>query len=212
VASAITELEVENIALSWLQELGYEVIWGPDIAPDGRYPERSDWAETVLLGRLETALQEINPTLPQQAIDEAIRKIKTIKSASLVLDNRTFHRALIECISVEYLTKEGTIRTGSVKVIDFDHIERNAFLAVNQFTVIENKIERRADIVLFVNGLPLSVIELKNPADESATIWTAFNQLQTYKQQIPSLFTFNEALVISDGLDARIGTLTANKE
>jgi len=212
VASAITELEVENIALSWLQELGYEVIWGPDIAPDGRYPERSDWAETVLLGRLETALQEINPTLPQQAIDEAIRKIKTIKSASLVLDNRTFHRALIECISVEYLTKEGTIRTGSVKVIDFDHIERNAFLAVNQFTVIENKIERRADIVLFVNGLPLSVIELKNPADESATIWTAFNQLQTYKQQIPSLFTFNEALVISDSLDARIGTLTANKE
>ena len=212
MASAITELEVENIALSWLQELGYEVIWGPDIAPDGRYPERSDWAETVLLGRLETALQEINPTLPQQAIDEAIRKIKTIKSASLVLDNRTFHRALIECISVEYLTKEGTIRTGSVKVIDFDHIERNAFLAVNQFTVIENKIERRADIVLFVNGLPLSVIELKNPADESATIWTAFNQLQTYKQQIPSLFTFNEALVISDGLDARIGTLTANKE
>ena len=212
MASAITELEVENIALSWLQELGYEVIWGPDIAPDGRYPERSDWAETVLLGRLETALQEINPTLPQQAIDEAIRKIKTIKSASLVLDNRTFHRALIECISVEYLTKEGTIRTGSVKVIDFDHIERNAFLAVNQFTVIENKIERRADIVLFVNGLPLSVIELKNPADESATIWTAFNQLQTYKQQIPSLFTFNEALVISDSLDARIGTLTANKE
>jgi len=212
VASAITELEVENIALSWLEELGYEVVWGPDIAPDGGAPERSDWAETILIGRLEATIQEINPTLPQQAIDEAMRKIKTIKSASLVIDNKAFHKALVEGISVEYLTKEGTIRTGSVKIIDFEHIEHNAFLAVNQFTVIENKIERRADIVLFINGFPVSVIELKNPADENATIWTAFNQLQTYKQQIPSLFTFNEALVISDGLDARIGTLTANKE
>lgn len=210
--SVLRETVVEIAALAWFESLGFQLAWGPDIAPDGVSPERSSWDETILLGRLTNALQEINPTLPQQAVDEAIRKIKAIKSASLVLDNKAFHRALIEGIRVEYLNEERIIRTGIVKVIDFDHIEKNSFLAVNQFTVIENKNERRADVVLFVNGLPFAVIELKNPADENATIWSALSQLQTYKQQIPSLFTFNEALVVSDGLDARIGTLTANRE
>lgn len=211
MSASITEDTVEQAALEWLSDLGYIILHGGDIAPDMPAAERDDYGEVVLSSRLRSALSHLNPSIPSEARDEAFRKVTIPDSPSLITNNHAFHRMLVDGVSVEY-NQDSRIVGDRVRLIDFDTPENNDWLAVNQFTVIENKINRRPDIVLFVNGLPLAVIELKNALDENATIWTAFNQLQTYKTQIPSLFAFNEALVISDGMDARIGSLTADKE
>ena len=189
----------------------YTVLHGPDIVPDTPDAERSSYNEVILTRRLRDAVAHLNPNIPADAQQEAIRKILNPDSHTLVQNNRTFHLMLVEGIEVEYRQSDGTVRGARVRFIDFETPENNDWLAVNQFTVVETS-ERRPDIVLFINGLPLAVIELKNPTDEKATVLTAFRQIQTYKQEIPTLFTYNEALVISDGLEARIGSLTADTE
>ncbi len=209
----ITESDVEQTALEWLEALGWTTAYGPDIGPDGLKPERPDYDQVVLEQRLLYALADLNPNLPSTALDDAVRKLTLPQGAILEARNRNFHKMLVEGVQVDYRTPDGSIRGDVVSVIDFkDDYRNNDWFAVNQFTVTENGIERRPDIVLFVNGLPLGIIELKNPADENATIDSAYDQLQTYKADIPTLFSFNEALIISDGLDARIGTLTAGDE
>ena len=209
--NTIYESDIEEVSLDWLAELGYTILHGPDIAPDTPDAERSSYKETVLTRRLQDAVANLNPNIPADAQEEAIRKVLNPDSPALFQNNRAFHEMLVDGIEVEYRLPKGTIRGDRVQLIDFDTPENNDWLAVNQFTVVETS-ERRPDIVLFVNGLPLAIIELKNPTDEKATILTAFRQIQTYKQQIPALFTYNEALVISDGLEARIGSLTADTE
>ena len=207
-----SESIVEEAALGWFKSLGYATKNGKDIEPEGECPERTNFSDVLLKGRVFSALAKLNPTIPVEALDEAFRKLQLADSPSLVANNRNFHRMLIEGILVEYRRKDGTIAGDHAKLIDYDDPTENDWLVVNQFTVLEGQINRRPDVVVFVNGLPLAVIELKNPADENATIWSAFNQLQTYKQQVSSLFHFNELLIISDGIEARIGTLTADSE
>jgi type I restriction enzyme R subunit len=207
-----TESVVEEAALDWLEALGYTIISGPDIAPETPEAERESWEQVILSRKLRLALQQLNPEIPAIAIEDAFRKLERPDLPSLIINNHVIHKYLIDGVPVEYERPDGTIGGGLVKVLDFENPENNEFLAVNQFTVKEDQYERRPDIVLFVNGLPLAVIELKNAIDEQATITNAFNQIQNYKQQIPTLFTYNEALVVSDGLQARIGTLSSNQE
>ena len=210
--TTITEADVEHAALDWLRGLGWQVAHGPDIAPDTPNAERSDYGQVVLEHRLRDALAELNPSLPPSALDDAFRKLTRPEGSTLEARNRAFYQMLIEGVTVEYREKEGRVRGAQGQVIDFDAYNTNDWLAVNQFTVTENRNTRRPDVVLFVNGLPLGVIELKNPADEDATIWTAWQQLQTYKAELPTLFSMNEALMVSDGTEARIGTLTSGRE
>ncbi len=205
-----TESVVEEAALEWFAGLGYTILHGTEIAPGELRAERATYGDVLLETRLRGALARLNPHLPAAALDEAYRKILRTESPSLLLNNRAFHRMLVDGVTVEYRTASGEIKAAPVKLIG-PH-GQNDFVAVNQFTVIENGHNRRPDIVVFVNGLPLAVIELKNAADEDVTIRDAFNQLQTYKQQIPSLFTTNQLLVISDGIAARVGSLTADRE
>ena len=207
----ITESSVEQVALDILSELKYRVIYGPDIAPDGLRPERRSYADVILVDRLREAMDRFNPKIPAEAKDEAVKRILRTESPDLVINNHYFHKMLVDGVDVEY-RKDGRIAGDKVWLFDFDKVNENEFLAVNQFTVIENNINRRPDIVFFVNGLPIAVIELKNPADENATTFTAFKQFQTYKLQIPSLFKFNEVLVASDGFDAKAGTITSDWE
>ena len=206
-----TESTLEETVLEWLRDLGYSIVFGNEIAPDEPAAEREHYGEVVLAGRLKGALKRINPKVPTEALEDAFRKVTRPTAVSLVGNNRAFHAMLTNGIEVEY-RQDDRIVGDKVWLVDFENIENNDWLAVNQFTIIENHINRRPDVIIFVNGLPLSVIELKNAADEKATVWSAFKQLQTYKEQIPALFTFNEALLISDGVNARVGTLTANKE
>lgn len=210
--SNFTESTVEEAALAWLEATGWQIAHGPEIAPDMPAAERADYGEVVLAGRLRDALARFNPELSAEALEDAFRKLTRIEDADLIQRNRALHRLLVDGVTVEYRDAEGAIRGGQARVIDFDDPSANDWLAVNQFTVVENRRTRRPDIVLFVNGLPLVVLELKNAAKEDATIWTAFQQLQTYKADVPALFAFNETLVISDGLAARVGTLTAGRE
>lgn len=207
-----TESVVEDAALDWLGALGYAPKNGADIAPDGAAPERGDFGEVVLAARLRDALACLNPALPAEARDEAFRKLTRPEGANLVAVNRNLHRMLVDGVTVEYRRPDGGIAGAQARVLDFDDPDANDWLAVNQFTVIENKHNRRPDIVLFVNGLPLGIVELKNPADEQADVWAAFKQLQTYKAEIPALLGYNAVLVISDGVSARLGTLTADRE
>ncbi|MHA1347953.1 MAG: type I restriction endonuclease subunit R, partial [Candidatus Heimdallarchaeaceae archaeon] len=207
----LAESHIEHAALEILSSLGYETLFGPDIAFDGETPERKSYREVVLTNRLKRIVGRLNPSIPNEAQEEAVKKILRANSPTLIENNKSFHSYLVNGVPVEY-RKDGRIKNDIVKIFDFENPQNNEFLAVNQFTVIENEHNRRPDIVVFINGLPLAVIELKNPADENATIWSAFNQLQTYKQEIPSLFTYNEVLIISDGTEARAGTLTSNKE
>jgi type I restriction enzyme R subunit len=212
MSSKFTESVVEDAALRWFGELQYSVLHGPEIAPGELAAERAGFSETVLVQRLRSALRKLNPLLPQDALDEAFRKVTVPQHPSLIANNRAFHRMLVDGIAVECRRKDDSIGAEIVRLIDFDNPEANDWLAANQFTVIESQHNRRPDVVVFVNGLPLGVIELKNAADENADIWTAFNQIQTYKQQISSLFVHNAVLVISDGLEARIGTISADRE
>ncbi len=210
--TSLSESTVEGVALDWLASFDWAIVHGPDIAPDMPGAERADYSEVILDARLRSALTWLNPDLPSDAVDEAHRQLLQPAGTTLEARNRTVHRMLINGVTVEYRTKDGAIRGAQARIFDFDDPTSNDWLAVNQFTVVENKHERRPDVVLFVNGLPLGVIELKNPTDENATIQSAFQQLQTYKADIPSLFAFNAVLIVSDGLEARIGTLTATWE
>lgn len=206
-----TESEVEEAALSWFSGLGYEVLFGPEIAPGEPGAERADYHQPFLIRRVRDSLYQINQHLLDSAIDEAIRKLTTAISPALIENNHSFHRFLTNGIPVEY-RENGEIRHGLAKVIDIEDPENNDWVVVNQYTMVEGDHNRRPDIVVFVNGIPVSVIELKNPADENATIWSAYTQLQTYKMQIPSLFHPNEVMVISDGVQARVGSLTADED
>ena len=210
--TTLTEADVEQAALEWLRDLGWQLAHGPDIAPDTSAAERDDYGQVVLERRLRDALADLNPSLPTDALNDAVRKLTRPEGSTLEARNREFHRMLVSGVEIEYREAGGAVRGDLVRVIDFDEPANNDWLAVNQFTVTENRNTRRPDVVLFVNGLPLGVIELKNPADEDATIWTAWQQLQTYKSELPSLFSMNEALVVSDGNEARLGTLTSGRE
>ncbi len=207
-----TESEVEDVTLELFAGLGYAVLHGPDIGPEGPAPERGSHDEVLLTGRLRSALARLNPHLPAETLEDVLRKLRQAETPSLVEENRRLHRCLVEGVPVEVAREDGSIGGDAAKLIDFDDIDANDWLAVNQFTVIERQRNRRPDVVVFVNGLPLAVIELKNPGDENATLEGAFNQLRTYKDDIPSLFRANAALMTSDGLQARLGSLTADLE
>lgn len=206
--SRITENTIEEFAIELLEKLGYQYLYGPDIAPDGDRLERESFGDVLLLERLQAAVGRINSFIPSDIRKNAIKQILRLNSPELIANNEAFHRMLTEGIKVSY-QKDGNSRGDLVWLIDFKNPENNDFLVTNQFTVIENGINKRPDIILFVNGLPLVIIELKNPADENATVRSAYRQLQTYKQAIPSLFTHNGFMVISDGLEARAGSLSA---
>jgi type I restriction enzyme R subunit len=207
-----TESVVEDATLGWLESIGWSIAHGPDIAPDMPAAERQNYGEVVLAQRLRDALARLNPALPAEALEDAFRKLTRPDGAELIQRNRALHRLLVDGVTVEYRGTDGTISGAQARVLDFEDPTNNDWLAVNQFSVTENKHTRRPDVVLFVNGLPLAVLELKNAADEDATIWSAFQQLQTYKADIPVLFATNSLLVISDGVEARVGTLTAGRE
>ena len=209
MTAQVVESTVEAAMIAWLGELGYGVAYGPDVEPEKLAAERDAFTEVVLSRRLRAALERINPGLPASALDDALKKVLVTQSPSLVENNHRFHRLLVEGVDVEYTRPDGSIAGDKAWLVDFDDVDANDWLAINQFTVVEGKVNKRPDMVVFVNGLPLAVIELKNPADEKATVKKAFNQLQTYKRQISCLFTYNELLVASDGLEARHGTLTA---
>ncbi len=204
----ITESEIENFAIELLEKQGYQYIYAPNIAPDSDTPERNRFEDVLLLDRLRKAVGRINPKIPSDVREDAIKQIQRLNSPELIANNEAFHRMLTEGIKVSY-QKDGADRGDLVWLVDFNDPENNEFLVTNQFTVIENNVNKRPDIILFVNGLPLVVIELKNPADENATVRSAFKQLQTYKQAIPSLFAYNGFMVISDGLEAKSGSLSA---
>ncbi|MBG9749809.1 DEAD/DEAH box helicase [Bacillus thuringiensis] len=206
------EWELESAALEWLEEMDYEIVEGPDIAPDGNYAERESFHDVVLVDRLRDSLQKINPTLERKVIEEAIQKIIANASPNIVLNNKQFHKFVTDGIEIQTQGTDGYNPTVSVYVFDFENPKNNNFMAVNQFTVIEGQANKRPDIIVFVNGLPLVVIELKNATNEDVDITDAYNQLQTYKQAIPTLFRYNAFLIASDGINARVGSLTANEE
>ncbi|MFN7307528.1 MAG: type I restriction endonuclease, partial [Acetobacteraceae bacterium] len=208
----IAESHVEIASLAWLEELGFATIPGPDIGPDGARPERASYGDVILLGRLRTAIARLNPTLDADAQAAVLAKVSQAETPFLIEENRRLHRFLLEGVPIEVRRADGSIGGEQARLLDFDNPDANDWLAANQITVIENKANRRADVVIYVNGLPLGVLELKKPGDQNATLDGAFNQLQTYKAQIPSLFRTNAVLVISDGLAARIGSLTADRE
>ncbi len=210
--AGVDEAVVEEVVLDWLAELGYQRGCGEDDGLAEGQTERTNPEEVVLLKRLRDAAIRINPQVPKEAIEEGIRKITRAESPSLPDLNHSFHYQLVNGVNVEYFREDGSIAGDLVRLVDFDNVDNNDWLALNQFTVTENGYNRRADVIVFVNGLPLGLMELKNPVSEHAKLGNAFNQLQTYKHQVPSLFHYNEVLVISDGMRARIGTLTANRE
>lgn len=204
----LTEFKIEEFAIGLLQSEGYRYLYGPDIAPDGPDAQRASFEDVVLINSLRESVYKINHTLPKDVCDEAINQVLRIASPDLLANNETFHRMMTEGISVS-VHKDGAERGELVWLVDFENPYNNDFVAINQFTVVENAHNKRPDIVLFVNGLPLVVIELKNAADENATIQSAFRQIETYKNTIPSLFTYNSVVVISDGLESRAGSLSA---
>ncbi len=204
----ITENTIEDFAIELFEALGYDYVYAPDIAPDGDEPERKIYEDVLLIGRLQNAIRRINPSISGDAQLEALKEIQRIHSPELLTNNETFHRLLTEGVNISY-QQDGNQRGDLVWLVDFKNPENNEFLVANQFTVIENGQNKRPDIILFVNGIPLVVIELKNAADENTTILSAFKQLQTYKETISSLFTYNGLMVISDGLEAKAGSLSA---
>lgn len=206
------ESHLEEATLEWFEELGYEVVFAPDIAPDGEYPERDDYQDVILNDRLIEALTRINPKLPSDAINEAFRQIMVPQSPSLIMNNKAFQKMITDGIDVQVKQVDGGYRTEKAYIFDFEKPLNNEFMAANQFTIIEHGIEKRPDVVVFVNGIPLVVIELKSASDENVDITDAYNQLQTYKMTIPSLFTYNSFMVTSDGINARAGTLTSDED
>jgi type I restriction enzyme R subunit len=207
----MTEDQLEQEMLVWLSEIGYTHIYGPDIACDGSTPERSNYQEVLLMERLRAAINRLNPNIPLIAREDAFLQVRDLNTLVLLSANRRLHNFLVNGVPVEY-QKDGETRGDFVRLIDFITPSENEWLAINQFSIKGEKYTRRPDIILYINGLPLVLIELKNPADESADIWKAYNQVQTYKEQIPDIFQYNEMLIISDGSDALIGSLSANAE
>ena len=208
MSNKITESTIEEFTIELLERLGYQYIYAPDIAHDGERPERNSYEEVLLTEILQNAIRRINPKVPIDSQEEALKEIQRINSPELLANNEAFHRMLTEGINVSY-QKDGHQRGDLVWLIDFKNPENNEFIVANQFTVIENGNNKRPDVILFVNGIPLVVIELKNPVDENATIKSAFKQLETYKAIIPSLFTYNGLMIISDGMEAKAGSLSA---
>jgi type I restriction enzyme R subunit len=208
----LSEAAIEKVVLDHLADLGYALASDNEIGPDGKAPEREAYADVILLKRLIAAIKRLNPSIPTEAHGDALRKILATEKPSLVEENRRLHKLMVEGVDVEFYSEDGTIRGDKVRLVDFDDLTANDWLATGQFAVIEGSINRRPDIVVFINGLPLGVIELKAPGGENATLVGAHNQLQTYKAQIPSLFRTNAVLVTSDGITARVGSLTADQE
>ncbi len=208
----ITEDQLEQLAIQWFQDTGWSYANGADLAPEGVTPERADFRAVVLKARLAAAVQRLNPQLPPAAVEEVVHVVTTPTETSLPRNNRAFHRLLMDGVKVEFTNAQGEKETDHAQLVDFQHPAQNDFLVVNQFTVTGTKKPRRPDLVAFVNGLPLGIIELKNPADANADVWKAYQQLQTYKDEIADLLVFNEALVVSDGTNARVGSLTATGE
>jgi len=204
----IPEKAIEQLAIDLLKEIGYEYYYGQEIAPDSQNPKRQSIEEVIHEEDLRNALKKLNPKTPPNLLEDAIKTIMHPSSQNLIENNEQFHKMLVEGVRVNY-TKNGEERGEIVKIIDFQNPENNLFLAVNQYTVKEKNNIKIPDIVLFINGLPLVVIELKNPTQEDVNLMLAYNQLQTYKETIPSLFTYNEILIISDGIEARAGSITS---
>jgi len=207
----MTEDQLEQEALRWLQDTGYAHLYGPDIAHDGPQPERISYQQVQLAYRLREAIQKLNPSIPANVREDALKQVLDLSIPSLLSANRHFHKLLVGGVPVQY-QQDGETRGDFVRLIDWANPERNEWLAVNQFSIKGPHHTRRPDIVLFVNGLPLVLIELKNPADQKADIWKAYDQIQTYKEQIPDVFQYNDVLVISDGSEARLGSLSASSE
>ncbi len=208
----ITEDTVEQATIEWFEDLGYAYLAGPSIAPGEAGAERDSYGDVVLQSWLTAAIDRLNPAIPAAAREDALRKVLRVEGPSLIQANRLFHKMLVAGVDVEYPRNDGSIAGDHVWLVDFENPDNNDWHVVNQFTVTEGTHTRRADLVVFLNGLPIAVFELKNAAGEQADIWTAYKQLQTYKEQIPTLFRYNELLVISDGLQARLGSLTASRE
>lgn len=208
-----TESDLETATLEWFEEVGYQVIGGPDIDPQSDNPERKTFGDVILNDRLHAAITKINPNIPPEAREEAFKKIKNAGhlTSHLISNNKSFHEYLRSGVDVEYRRTDGSIAGDKVWLLDTENVENNDFLAVNQFTVVENK-DRRPDLIIFVNGLPIALFELKNMADENVGIRDAFHQILTYKNDIPSVFTYNQLVVISDGGDARVGTITSDMD
>ncbi|MDV2485396.1 type I restriction endonuclease subunit R [Acinetobacter towneri] len=207
----MNETQLENLCLDWFAENGWEVVHGIDIAPESSNPLRKDYKQILIEADLQAAFERLNPHLPASCFDQVLLKLSKPESLDLVTNNRAFHRMLLEGVPVTY-KKQDDWGHDHAFLVDFNHVHQNRFVAVNQFTILGTKQPRRPDIICFINGIPFAVLELKSPTDENADIWDAFNQLQTYKEEVSDLFIFNEALVVSDGVTARIGSLTANQE
>jgi type I restriction enzyme, R subunit len=207
----MTEDQLEQETLGWLADVGWQHRHGPELAPDGSMPERSDYRQVLLLNRLRQAVATLNPNVPQAAREDAIQQVMDLGTPVLLAANRQFHRLLVTGVPV-HIQRDGETRGDFVKLVDWGDPSRNEYLAVNQFSIKGPHHTRRPDIILFINGLPLVLIELKNPADANADVWKAFHQIQTYKAQIPDVFHYNELLVVSDGTDALLGSLSADSE
>jgi len=207
----MNETQLENLCLDWFSENGWEVVHGIDIAPDSSNPLRKDYKQVLIESDLHAAFERLNPHLPINCFEQVLQKLNQPESLDIVTNNRAFHRMLLEGVPVTYKKQDDWVHDHAF-LVDFNHVHQNRFVAVNQFTILGTKQPRRPDIICFINGIPFAVLELKSPTDENADIWDAFNQLQTYKEEISDLFVFNEALVVSDSVTARVGSLTANQE
>jgi type I restriction enzyme R subunit len=207
----MTENELERLGLNWFADNGWQTAEGPDIAPDGDRPLRASYSEVILEQPLRDAIKRINPSLLDTEIEEAIHKLRTIDHPVPAHRNRRFQQMLMDGIPVE-VERDGKKEMEPVRIIDFNNVPQNSFLAATQFTIQGTKQPRRPDVVAFINGIPIAVIELKNPDNEDTDVWGAFNQIETYKDQISDLFDYNIANIISDGYTARLGSLTANTE
>lgn len=207
----MNETQLENLCLDWFAENGWEVVHGVDIAPDSSNPLRKDYKQILIEADLQTAFERLNPHLPVSCFEQVLQKLSKPESLDLITNNRAFHQMLLEGVPVNYKKEDDWVNDHAF-LVDFNHVYQNRFVAINQFTIQGTKQPRRPDIICFINGIPFAVLELKSPTDENADIWDAFNQLQTYKEEIPDLFVFNEALVVSDGITARVGSLTASQE
>lgn len=209
--TSIIEDTLEIEAKKWFEGIGYTSVFGPDIAPETPNEERKDFSEVILVSRLRSAIERINEGISSEALEETVRQVLLFDIANPILQNKRCHKFLTDGVDVQYQSENGT-KSDNIKLIDFSDVDINEFLVINQFTIIENKNNRRPDLLVFVNGLPVALLELKNPADTNTDIWDAFNQIQTYKKEIPSIFHYSAVNVISDGLYTRIGSLTADRE
>lgn len=207
----INEITLELNCLAWFEQTGWNVLNSSELSPDSSNPLRKDYKQVLIESDLHAAFERLNPHLPINCFEQVLQKLNQPESLDLVTNNRAFHRMLLEGVPVTYKKQDDWLHDHAF-LVDFNHVHQNRFVVVNQFTILGTKQPRRPDIICFINGIPFAVLELKSPTDENADIWDAFNQLQTYKEEISDLFVFNEALVVSDGVTARVGSLTANQE